>query len=352
VNASFTVPAGSLVRSPSARAVLSPQPRIRLDTGEAESRRRLLAAFDGLAFADGDRTLVGEASIESPEDRQLQPWLWFDTGLGPIAAAALQLDGRPFGWPADSVGASTPALLQAMARLEFAIESLETFAPDWRPARFGPGEGRRLRLDLKAEDGRLVHRLALCVPDTTCAALPARGPQWLEWGRTPVPSPALLTVSGPQVGRQALKTLAVGDLVWLGENPRCEGRLILAGAVQAEGLFDPDLRQFHTTTSFQAASTNHGRTGDQSMPLDHSGGEDGPAAPLLQDLPVRINFEFGPWPAQLAEVSRIAPGSVIPAPFADGDLEVRITVEDRTIARGRLVAVGQRYGVLVDTVER
>ncbi len=323
----------------------------RLTRGEAQARARLLAAFDGLGFMDGDGRLVADAAVGACADLGVEPWLWFDTPLGPVAAAALRVDGAPGAWPSPGSTSSILAPLAAMGRLEFVLQALEGDGPAWRPVRFGAAEGLCVRLDLRAEDGRLLHQLALCLPDAASIKLPARPP---DLSRLPsdLPLPAVLSVAGPEVPAAELRRLSLGDLVWLGEGDRFPARLRLEAELEADGAFDPASNQFHSSTALQSGA---GRSGEAAMVLDVDENPEASAdrAPLvLEDLPVGISFELGPWPARLADITRIAPGSVLPAHDEGGEPQVRLTVGGRTIAHGRLVALGGRYGVLVDAVER
>jgi flagellar motor switch/type III secretory pathway protein FliN len=240
--------------------------------------------------------------------------------------------------------------LAAIGRLEFVIEALEKTVPGWRPARFGAADGLGVQLDLRAEDGQLVHRLALVVPESVLAKLAARPP---DLSRLPqdVPLAAVLIVPGPTIPAVEVVSLAVGDLVWLGDGGPCEARVQVAGVLRAEGQFDPALRQFRSSTPLRPAPSCAGEA-PMSLDVDEISGPRASRTPLsLEDLPVRIRFEFGPWAARLADVAQIAPGCVLPAPAGDAEPEVRLTVEGRLLARGRLVALGRQYGVLVDSVE-
>lgn len=83
-----------------------------------------------------------------------------------------------------------------------------------------------------------------------------------------------------------------------------------------------------------------------------------PTAPLraMADLPLRLSFEIGARRATLEEVAGWSPGVVLPldAPAEDCPVEIRAGGEmgGETVARGRLVAVGDRVGVEVTEVRR
>lgn len=73
---------------------------------------------------------------------------------------------------------------------------------------------------------------------------------------------------------------------------------------------------------------------------------------MLGDVPLELSVELGRVMLTLREVAgRLGPGSIIPLTTLTGDkLDVRIN--DRLVARGEAVAVGDRYGVrIVEIVE-
>lgn len=72
---------------------------------------------------------------------------------------------------------------------------------------------------------------------------------------------------------------------------------------------------------------------------------------LLKDVPLELSVELGRTTLTLREVAqRLGPGSIIPLGKLTGEkLDVR--VNERLVARGEAVAVGERYGVrIVDLV--
>jgi flagellar motor switch protein FliN/FliY len=73
---------------------------------------------------------------------------------------------------------------------------------------------------------------------------------------------------------------------------------------------------------------------------------------MLSDVPLELSVELGRVMMTLREIAgRLGPGSIIPLTTLTGDkLDVRIN--DRLVARGEAVAVGDRYGVrIVELVE-
>jgi flagellar motor switch protein FliN len=80
--------------------------------------------------------------------------------------------------------------------------------------------------------------------------------------------------------------------------------------------------------------------------------DDGSFANLLHDVPLEVTVELGRTRLSLREVaSRLGPGSVIALSKLTGEkLDVR--VNDRLVARGEAVAVGDRFGVRIVEIIR
>lgn len=83
---------------------------------------------------------------------------------------------------------------------------------------------------------------------------------------------------------------------------------------------------------------------DEDLPLPRSNSSiDG----FLADIPVELSVELGRATLSLREVaSRLGPGSVIPLTKLTGE-SLDIRVNDRLVARGEAVALGERYGIRV-----
>jgi flagellar motor switch protein FliN/FliY len=81
-------------------------------------------------------------------------------------------------------------------------------------------------------------------------------------------------------------------------------------------------------------------------------GPDGSFATLLQDVPLELTVELGRARLNLRELAaRLGPGSVIALSKMTGEkLDVR--VNDRLVARGEAVAVGDRFGIRITEIIR
>ena len=87
-------------------------------------------------------------------------------------------------------------------------------------------------------------------------------------------------------------------------------------------------------------------------PAEHS---PAPAAPgidsigFVMDVPVEITVELGRKNAKIGEILRLGPGSVLELSKANGE-PLDIYVNNRLIAHGEAVVVGERYGVRLTEV--
>lgn len=86
---------------------------------------------------------------------------------------------------------------------------------------------------------------------------------------------------------------------------------------------------------------------DEKLPLPKSGaGMDA----MLGDIPVELSVELGRVSMTLREIAgRLEQGSIVPLTKLTGEpLDIR--VNNRLVARGEAVAIGERYGVRITEV--
>jgi flagellar motor switch protein FliN len=89
------------------------------------------------------------------------------------------------------------------------------------------------------------------------------------------------------------------------------------------------------------------RPSPEPAPTAAAAPRDGAFDALLADVPLEIAVELGRVKLSLREIgARLAPGSIITLTKLTGD-RLDIRVNDRLVARGEAVAVGDRYGVRV-----
>lgn len=70
---------------------------------------------------------------------------------------------------------------------------------------------------------------------------------------------------------------------------------------------------------------------------------------FVMDVPVELTVELGRKNVRIGDVLRLGPGSVLELTKANGD-PLDIYVNNRLIARGEAVIVGERYGVRLTEV--
>ncbi|MCA9600104.1 MAG: flagellar motor switch protein FliN [Myxococcales bacterium] len=70
---------------------------------------------------------------------------------------------------------------------------------------------------------------------------------------------------------------------------------------------------------------------------------------FVMDVPVQVTIELGRKSLKVSDVLRLGPGSVVELSKANGE-PLDIYVNDRLIARGEAVVVGERYGIRLTEV--
>ncbi|HLV20007.1 MAG TPA: flagellar motor switch protein FliN [Polyangiaceae bacterium] len=70
---------------------------------------------------------------------------------------------------------------------------------------------------------------------------------------------------------------------------------------------------------------------------------------FVMDVPVELTVELGRKHAKIGEVLRLGPGSVLELDKLNGD-PLDIYVNNRLVARGEAVVVGERYGIRLTEV--
>ncbi len=70
---------------------------------------------------------------------------------------------------------------------------------------------------------------------------------------------------------------------------------------------------------------------------------------FVMDVPVEVTIELGRKTAKIGEVLRLGPGSILELSKANGE-PLDVYVNNRLIARGEAVVVGERYGIRLTEV--
>ncbi|HLK35899.1 MAG TPA: flagellar motor switch protein FliN [Polyangiaceae bacterium] len=83
--------------------------------------------------------------------------------------------------------------------------------------------------------------------------------------------------------------------------------------------------------------------------MNADGPRTGGSLAFVMDVPVEVTVEIGRRSMKIADLLRIGPGSVLELDKAAGE-PLDIYVNNRRIARGEAVVVGDRYGVRLTEV--
>ena len=70
---------------------------------------------------------------------------------------------------------------------------------------------------------------------------------------------------------------------------------------------------------------------------------------FVMDVPVELTIELGRKTTRIGEVLRLGPGSILELSKANGE-PLDVYVNNRLIARGEAVVVGERYGIRLTEV--
>lgn len=314
-------------------------PRARLPSiapTRARAQSALIAALNGRQYGD----LRLDVRVAGPGDRRAaRGWIECDNG---VSLAPLLADGaiaRVLGDGGIPSGPEAAATLVAIEPLVAAVESLT--GVELHPAELAATlEGDRLVVRLSAFEpgGPERHRALLAVPETL--ALLARP--------LAAPPPAILAalvlswtgaIAGPALPSSRIATMMAGDLLLLGQGaPRA--RLVIPGrATPPIALLEPGARMLRLL--------DQSAYGGQDTTMDDRPTDAPPPSGEIK-APIRIEFDGGTMSA--AALAALAPGSVLPLPDHGGALPVRLLAGETRWATGELVAIGDGYGVLIDSV--
>jgi flagellar motor switch protein FliN/FliY len=75
----------------------------------------------------------------------------------------------------------------------------------------------------------------------------------------------------------------------------------------------------------------------------------GDSLAFVMDVPVELTIELGRKQVKIADILRLGPGSVLELDKANGE-PLDVYVNNRLVARGEAVVVGERYGVRLTEV--
>ncbi|KRA67143.1 hypothetical protein ASD89_02680 [Caulobacter sp. Root656] len=312
----------------------------RFDPAQVAARNRALAVMSALP---GLR--VGASLVEPPPG----PWIVFGSDAEAPRLAILALDGAPFA-PADDA-----ALLVALDRLEpvlAAIEAATGLSLDPTDISRPPSEaGIAIALDVAREAETAPSRVVLHVPADAPAAWPTPAIDLSSDGaHLAVPIAGTLVLDAAVVSAARVAALRAGDIVLTGWGPRRPGdaRLTLPDR-RLIGRFDPADRRFTVITLEESAMTAPPLDA-LVQPAEAAGPDTSPIAPPIApaDLPVALRVMLGEANLPLSELTGLRPGSTVVLGGSAREATAVLLAGDHPIATGKLVAVGEAYGVLIE----
>ena len=98
--------------------------------------------------------------------------------------------------------------------------------------------------------------------------------------------------------------------------------------------------------AFDTASAPPGKGASASL---DPGGRAADGLSFVMDVPVELTIELGRKTTRIGEVLRLGPGSILELNKANGE-PLDVYVNNRLIARGEAVVVGERYGIRLTEV--
>ena len=292
----------------------------RIEPRLAALQTRLLAAIDGAPAG----SLALHARLA---DTDAATAIRFTTPGGDIEVAPLLVDGGVPMLHGDDGRPDAVSALATLAGLEPVIAAVERcLGVALRPSGVGRAE-LPLRLLVEAPDatGVVHHAVVLCFDESA--------------GFSPPPQPARFDAAigrlvtgfsflgaGPTLARHRIEALAVGDLLLIG------GRE-LPGSVEAGARRWP--ARFAPATATISINQGTPRVSDA------------PDANLDPDLRLALSLRIDGGSVSVADLARLAPGSVLPLAIPGASMPVTLEIGGAAVASGELVAVGEAYGVLI-----
>lgn len=308
------------------------------DISDLVARNRALAVLAALR-APG---LVIRVSLD-PEPGP-GPWILFEAGP---RLALRELAGAAFA-PADDA-----ELLIGLDRVEPVVAAIEaatteSLAPLGVEAQ-APDGLLALSIEALAQDGAPFARLVLAVDPQAASAWPEPiFDPWAPGAHLAVPAAGPLVLDGPELPAATAASLRPGDIVL---TPLSATRPGLASLTLFDrrlvGRFDLSHHRFTLNAIEESAMAppplDIAVVPTQDVPTDAA-----PVAPA--DLPVPLKVLLGEASLPLSELSGLRPGATVVLAGPREDAPAVLLAGGRPIARGRLVPVGEAWGVLVETI--
>jgi type III secretion system YscQ/HrcQ family protein len=316
------------------------------DAAQVAARNRALAVMSALP-TPGLR--IAASLVEPPPGR----WILFGPEPDAPRLAVASLDGAVFA-PEDDA-----ALLVALDRLEPVLAAIETATGlSLEPSDITqqpPGPGLAIALDLAPDADAAPTRLVFHVSAATPASWPLPAVDLSADGaHLAVPIAGRLVLDAAVVPAARVAALRTGDIVLTAWGPNRSGDARLTFPERRlVGRFDPADRRFTVITLEESAMTAPPM--DAAVhPAEAASPDTSPiAAPIAPaDLPVALRVMLGEASLPLSELTGLRPGSTVVLGGSAKDTTAVLLAGDHPIATGRLVAVGEAYGVLIEQLAK
>lgn len=298
--------------SPAAEPLIARLPT--LSPRLAAARDKILEALSGLKAGIVEEVPAG-------------PWVVFDTAAGPVALAQ------------DEPARDHAEVLARLDRLEPLLAALETSGLVFDPVDVAETSDADIHVRVQAFDADVV--LALDI--ATAEAWPEPGATAPDLSKLAVPLPVVLTLDGPTV--PAGSALGLGDVVLLPLGADRELRASLAVADRhARGVFSSARGGFSVISLEPIPMSDLAVSAAIDPAPDPTGGA------ALADLPVTLRVALGEVTLTAAQLAGLRPGSTVTLDVPPGEARATLLAGDRPVAGGKLVALGEAYGLVIDKV--
>lgn len=310
------------------------------DLSDLVARNHALAVLAALR-APG---LVTRVSLDA--EAGAGPWILFGEVEPSLRLAIRDLSGVAFA-PADDA-----ELLIALDRVEpvlAAVEAATTESLSPLGVEADAPEGLlALSIAVEAQDGAPFARLVLAVDPEVARDWPQPiFDPWAPGAHLAVPAAGPLVLDGPELPATTAAALRPGDIVLTSLSASRPGLAALTlFDRRLVGRFELSHRRFTLNAIEESAMTPP--LDIAVAPTEDAAPDAAPVAPA--DLPVPLKVLLGEASLPLSELAGLRPGSTVVLAGPREDAPAVLLAGDRAIARGRLVPVGEAWGVLVETI--
>lgn len=294
----------------------------------AAARDRMLSllcrTIDGL-------TLKAAIAEDAPDG----PWVVFDTAAGRVGLAQVGEGGA---------ARDHAEVLARLDRLEPLLAALETGGLVFDPIDVEAASEADIHVRVEAFDAEQVlrHSVVLALDLAVAEAWPDADESPADLSSLAVPLPVALTLDGPTV--PANSALGVGDIVLLPFGAdRVLSATLAVGGQRVRGLLSP------ARGGFSVNSLEPIPMSDFAVSAAVEPSSPDPAL-LAADLPVTLRVALGEVTLTAAQLATLRPGATVTLEVPPAEARAVLLAGDRPVASGRLVALGEAYGLVIDKV--